>query len=101
MANPATAPETVPPPAPEEPPRGFLRALRAAPRDFWRSLFRHGFPASDRTRSEAVFHNLFLHIHPTRTHRWSLRPSFTLGLGVLSAASFLVLAVTGVLLMFY
>jgi len=75
--------------------------MRDLLRRFWCSVFRHGRPTSDRTRSEAVFHNLFLHIHATRTHLWSLRPSFTLGLGVLAAGSLLVLTVTGVLLMFY
>jgi quinol-cytochrome oxidoreductase complex cytochrome b subunit len=75
--------------------------MRDLLRQLWRSIFRHGRPTSDRTRSEAIFHNLFLHIHATRTHLWSLRPGFTLGLGVLAAASLLTLTVTGVLLMFY
>jgi quinol-cytochrome oxidoreductase complex cytochrome b subunit len=75
--------------------------MRDLLRELWRSIFRHGRPTSDRSRSEAIFHNLFLHLHATRTHLWSLRPRFTLGLGVLSAASLLTLTVTGVLLMFY
>jgi quinol-cytochrome oxidoreductase complex cytochrome b subunit len=69
--------------------------------NFWESLFRHGRPVSDRARSETVVQNFFLHLHSARTHRWSLRTTFTLGLGLISFFSFVLLAVTGVLLMFY
>ncbi|MEW6775070.1 MAG: cytochrome b N-terminal domain-containing protein [Bdellovibrionota bacterium] len=66
------------------------------------AFVRHGWPIrSERDRSRAVFQNFFLHIHSTRTHRWSLRPSFTLGLGVMAFGSFLVLSVTGIFLMIY
>jgi quinol-cytochrome oxidoreductase complex cytochrome b subunit len=40
-------------------------------------------------------------MHSTRTHLYSLRPGFTLGLGFLSFSLFLILLFTGVLLMFY
>ncbi|MGC8793079.1 MAG: cytochrome b N-terminal domain-containing protein [Bryobacteraceae bacterium] len=56
---------------------------------------------SDRARALAVFGNVFLHLHPVRVHRWSLRWTTTLGLGVASAAAFLITLITGVLLMFY
>jgi len=79
----------------------YVESLKQVPRDFLNSLFRHGPPTSDRTRSETVFHNLFLHIHPVRVHRWTLRPTFTMGLGVMAAASFAILTVTGILLMLY
>ena len=65
------------------------------------AAIRTGMPRTDRTRSTFVFNNVFLHLHPVRTHRWSLRWSTTLGLGVASAAAFLVALVTGVLLMCY
>ncbi|GAB4272185.1 MAG: hypothetical protein Kow0092_27190 [Deferrisomatales bacterium] len=65
------------------------------------SLFRHGPPVSDRSRSQAVVQNFFLHIHSARTHLWSLRPTFTFGLGLVSVFTFGILAVTGLLLMFY
>ena len=74
--------------------RNLLQSLKS-------SIFRHGAPTTDRSRSETVVQNFFLHIHSARVHRWSLRPSFTMGLGLLSLFSFGVLAVTGVLLMFY
>ncbi len=88
-----------------EPPPGGLAALvanlKALPQTLKRSLVRHGPPVTDRARSEAVTQNFFLHIHSARVHRWSLRPSFTLGLGLIAFFSFVILAVTGVLLMFY
>ena len=40
-------------------------------------------------------------MHSTRTHLFSLRPGFSLGLGVLSFSLFLILLLTGVLLMVY
>ncbi|MFA9406797.1 MAG: cytochrome b N-terminal domain-containing protein [Anaerolineales bacterium] len=45
--------------------------------------------------------NVFLHIHPVKVSRKSLKWSYSLGLGVISVILFLVLAWTGVLLMFY
>ncbi|TFG60259.1 MAG: DUF4405 domain-containing protein, partial [Deltaproteobacteria bacterium] len=79
----------------------YIANVRALPRTVWDSLVRHGAPVTVRSRAEAVFQNLFLHIHPVRVHRWSLRKSYTLGLGLVCAASFLLLLVTGVLLMYY
>ncbi len=45
--------------------------------------------------------NVFLHIHPVKVNRKSLKWSYSLGLGIISVIFFLVLAWTGVLLMFY
>ena len=58
-------------------------------------------PVSDRERSRAVSRTFFLHFQASRIHPFSLRPGYTLGLGVLSAFLFVVLTVTGVLLMVY
>jgi quinol-cytochrome oxidoreductase complex cytochrome b subunit len=77
------------------------RNLKAAPRRFRESTFRSGTPNSDRTRSQFVFGNVFLHLHSVRTHRWSLRWATTWGLGIASIAAFLITLATGVLLMFY
>jgi len=79
----------------------FAANLRAAPRRVLETMFRSGKPTTDRTRSSFVFGNVFLHLHPARTHRWSLRWTTTWGLGILCGASFLITLVTGVLLMFY
>lgn len=75
--------------------------LRDFPRNVWRSLFRNSLPSSDLGRSQTSFSNFFLHIHPVKTHVHSLRPFYTLGLGVIAFSLFIILAVTGVLLMFY
>ncbi len=79
----------------------FVRNLKAAPRRFVESALRTGAPVTDRARSRFVFGNVFLHVHSVRTHRWSLRWSTTLGLGILSVSAFLIALVTGVMLMFY
>ena len=79
----------------------FLGNLMTLVRNLTSSIFRHGAPTTDRSRSETVVQNFFLHIHSARVHRWSLRPGFTMGLGLVSLFSFGVLALTGVLLMFY
>jgi len=81
--------------------REFLENLRAAPRRILQTAARGGAPTTDRTRSTFIFGNVFLHLHSVRTHRWTLRWSTTLGLGIASAAAFLITLVTGVLLMFY
>lgn len=54
-----------------------------------------------RERSRAVSRNFFLHMHSARTHLFSLRPGFTLGLGILCLSLFLILLLTGILLMVY
>ncbi len=79
----------------------FWENLRNLPRNLRESVLRHGRPVSDRGRSLAVFSNLFLHIHATRSNVRSLRFSTTLGLGVASFSLFLILLVTGILLMVY
>ena len=81
--------------------RTFAANLIGAPGRMMRSAFRTGMPRTDRTRSTFVFSNVFLHLHPVRTHRWSLRWTATMGLGIAAAAAFLVTLVTGVLLMCY
>lgn len=81
--------------------RKFFTDVTRAPRRIYEAAFRSGAPVTDRTRSGFVFNNVFLHLHPVRTHRWSLRWTTTLGLGMASTAAFLIALVTGVLLMFY
>ena len=51
------------------------------PKNVWRSIFRNPLPSSDLGRSQTTFSNLFLHIHPVKTHAHSLKPWYTLGLG--------------------
>jgi cytochrome b6 len=67
----------------------------------WRSLFRRGPALSNRTRSLAVFGNLFFHFLPVKVREKSLRVRATYYLGSFSFLLFLMLVITGVLLMFY
>jgi quinol-cytochrome oxidoreductase complex cytochrome b subunit len=80
---------------------GFLRNIRSFPANVWNSIFRNPLPSSDLGRSQTTFSNLFLHVHPVKTHVNSLQPAYTLGLGIISLSLFVILSVTGVLLMFY
>ncbi|MCP4594154.1 MAG: DUF4405 domain-containing protein [bacterium] len=79
----------------------YLDNLRAVPRTFLGSVVRHGPPTSDRARSQVVANNFFLHVMSARTHRHSLRFATTAGLGIITLALFILLTVTGILLMIY
>ncbi len=67
----------------------------------WKSFFRHGWPDSDINRSLIMTTNIFFHLHPVKVSRKSIKPTYTWGLGVLATVMFIVLTVTGVLIMFY
>lgn len=67
----------------------------------WRSIFRRGPALTNRTRSIAVFGNIFLHFLPVKVREKSLRARATYYLGSFSFLLFLMLVITGVLLMFY
>ncbi|MHC4610643.1 MAG: cytochrome b, partial [Planctomycetota bacterium] len=81
--------------------REYLRNLARVPRTFRESLIRHGAPTSDRARSQTVSGNFFLHVLAVRVHAHSLRFRATLGLGVITLVLFILLTVTGILLMVY
>lgn len=67
----------------------------------WSSFFRHGWPDNPLDRSLVMTTNIFFHLHPVKVSRKSLKVSYSMGLGVLTAVTFLELALTGMLLMFY
>ena len=67
----------------------------------WKSVFRHGYPNNPRNRAEVMFQNVFLHVQPVKVFKRSLRVSTTFGLGLTLAYLFLLLTLTGFLLMFY
>jgi quinol-cytochrome oxidoreductase complex cytochrome b subunit len=67
----------------------------------WKSIFRRGPARTNRTRSLAVFGNLFLHAVPVKVREKSLRVRATYYLGSISFFLFVVLSVTGILLMLY
>jgi quinol-cytochrome oxidoreductase complex cytochrome b subunit len=84
------------------PAQEFLKNLKETPQHLRESMLRVGrLPQTDRERSQSTFHNLFLHLQSVRTHRASLRFSYTFGLGLILTAAFAVLTLTGILLMVY
>ena len=79
----------------------YFHNLLDTPREFRHSVVRHGRPTSDRAASQAVFSNVFLHVLPTRIHRYSLKARATLGLGIITLVLFFLLVATGIPLMIY
>jgi quinol-cytochrome oxidoreductase complex cytochrome b subunit len=79
----------------------LLTAVMELPGNVWSSLFRNPLPTNDLERSSTSFTNFFLHIHPVKVHKNTLRPAYTLGLGLASMFLFVILVITGILLMFY
>jgi cytochrome b6 len=67
----------------------------------WKSIFRRGPAVTNRTRSLAVFGNLFLHWLPVKVREKSLRVRASYYLGSISFLLFATLAISGLLLMFY
>ncbi|MEE9613256.1 MAG: cytochrome b N-terminal domain-containing protein, partial [Desulfatiglandales bacterium] len=66
-----------------------------------KSIFRHVWPVNARLRSEVIVSNVFLHIHPVKVYKDTLKITKTFGLGVISLYLFIILTITGILLMFY
>lgn len=79
----------------------FVQNLKNTPSRFFDSMFRSGKPTTDRTRSNFIFGNVFLHLHTARTHKWSLKWITTYGLGIATLSTFVLTLITGILLMFY
>lgn len=67
----------------------------------WRSFFRHGWPDNPLDRSLVMTTNIFFHLHPVKVNLKSLKATYSFGLGMISTFLFVLLTVTGVLLMFY
>jgi len=65
-------------------------------------MFRGGtWKNTSRDRAQHILGNVWLHLHPARVRPRSTKYTYTFGLGGISFLLFLVLTVTGVLLMFY
>lgn len=79
----------------------MIKKLEEILYNMWKSVFRHVWPTNARLRSEVVISNIFLHIHPVHVFRDTLKFTKTFGLGVISFYLFVILTITGVLLMFY
>lgn len=70
-------------------------------RDVWQSIFRRDPLSTDKGKSELVFHNVWLHLHPAKVHKEHLKLKHTGYLGFITFYLFLILVTTGVALMFY
>ncbi|MDL1886179.1 DUF4405 domain-containing protein [Anaerolineae bacterium CFX8] len=71
------------------------------PQRIWESIQRDELPPpDDRGRMRLVMNNLVLHLHPSKVARPTLKFTYTWGLGGLALLLVMILAVTGVLLMF-
>ena len=78
------------------------QVVRALTRNrVYRSVVRHGTLDTNRNRALLVFSNFFLHIHPVKVNVRAMAFTRTFYLGGLAAATYFVLVVTGVFLMFY
>ncbi|HYL76125.1 MAG TPA: cytochrome b N-terminal domain-containing protein [Bryobacteraceae bacterium] len=78
---------------------GYWNDLRET--KVWRSVFRSGTGSSTLHRSLAVQQNVFMHLASVKMRRRSLAFSATWYLGTLTLATFLILTITGILLMLY
>lgn len=67
----------------------------------WKSVVRHRLDNTGLTRSKIMFSNFLLHIQPVKVHRRSLQLTSTFGLGLACLYLFIILSVTGVLIMFH
>ena len=76
----------------------LLRKLQESA--LWRSMFRSGYPSTDENRAMVLFNSFFLHVHPVKVKRHTLKVSYTFGLGVISVYLFFLLTITGGILMF-
>jgi quinol-cytochrome oxidoreductase complex cytochrome b subunit len=70
-------------------------------RDCWQSIVRRDPLSTDKGKSELVFLNLWLHIHPNKVRQEHLKLKHTWYLGFITFFLFLILVTTGVALMFY
>ncbi len=91
------------PTPPTEPNPGDRQSLkeRITSTQIWRSIFRHGSPATRRNRVLVVLSNVFLHLHPPSVKGHGVRVRFTWCMGGITFFLFLVEVITGLLLMFY
>lgn len=67
----------------------------------WKSVFRNELDDTRKSRLRVILSNVFLHLHPSLIRRHGVKMSFTWCMGGITFFLFLVLTVTGVLLMFY
>lgn len=67
----------------------------------YRSIFRTGWPDTLRKQASIMISSFFLHIHPVKVRLSGLKMSYTFCLGGIACLLFIILSITGILLMFY
>jgi len=67
----------------------------------YKAVFRHGYEDTPRNRSLTTFSNVLYHLHPVKTRWESIKIRYTWCMGGISLLLFVILSLTGVLLMFY
>lgn len=67
----------------------------------FKSIFRHGYEDTPKNRILRIIGNVFLHLHPVQVKRHAVKFRHVWCMGGISFFLFLVLTVTGVILMFY
>ncbi|MCH8836680.1 MAG: cytochrome b N-terminal domain-containing protein [Candidatus Marinimicrobia bacterium] len=67
----------------------------------WTSIFRTPFPTTRSERLKSILNNVFLHLHPAKLSRHAVKLKYTWCMGGLSFYLFIVLTISGILLMFY
>ncbi|MBW7997347.1 MAG: DUF4405 domain-containing protein [Candidatus Glassbacteria bacterium] len=67
----------------------------------WKSIFRRSYRDSPRNRALAIFGNIFMHLHPVQLRESAIKYKFTWGMGGITFLLFIILTISGVLLMFY
>ncbi len=70
-------------------------------REIWQSIVRRDPLSTDKGKSELVFLNVWLHIHPAKVKKENMKLKHTLYLGFITFFLFLILVTTGIALMFY
>jgi quinol-cytochrome oxidoreductase complex cytochrome b subunit len=70
-------------------------------REIWQSIVRRDPLSTDKGKSELVFLNVWLHIHPAKVKRENLKFRHTYYMGFITFFLFLILLTTGIALMAY
>ena len=66
-----------------------------------KSIFRRSYTDTQKEKMQAIHGNVFLHLHPINIRRGALKLGFTWGMGGITFLLFLILTISGILLMFY
>ncbi len=69
--------------------------------NIYKSIYRNDYPTTPRNQVLVILNSVALHLHPVKIPKSGVKVTYTWGLGGTSLLMFLLLTVTGVILMFY